>query len=129
MGFPVQGLKIDRFGDILSGYFVQKCAKHLGHAIRLGSPVADHRRTPHNLFKDLHQELAGIVIVEDLLPWLQELRLDGGNYGEAYAALADLIEAQAPRFRGFIWDEGGPEFLTDTARAMRDWLDVVGRLA
>ncbi|MFP5304970.1 MAG: hypothetical protein ACLGI7_03990, partial [Gammaproteobacteria bacterium] len=47
MGFPLQGLRIDRFGDILSGYFVQKCAKHLGHVARLGGPVAEHRRTPH----------------------------------------------------------------------------------
>jgi hypothetical protein len=126
MGFPLQGLRIDRFGDILSGYFVQKCAKHLGHVVRLGSPVAEHRRTPHNLFKDLYHELAGVVLVEELLPWLQELQLSGGNYADAYASLADAIEARAPSFKGFVWDEGGREFLVDTARAMRSWLRVIG---
>lgn len=128
MGYPLQGLKIDRFGDILSGYFVQKCAKHLGHAIKLGSPVAEHRRTPHNLFKDLYHELAGIVIIEELLPWLQELKLAGSTYAEAYASLADSLDAGSAHFKGFVWDEGGREFLKETTGAMRIWLDTLRRI-
>ena len=128
MGFPLQGMRIDRFGDILSGYFVQKCAKHLGQVVRIGGPVAEHRRTPHNLFKDLYHELAGIVLVEDLLPWLQDLKLSGGSYFEAYAGLADALLAQSGKFRGFVWDQGGREFLAETARAMEVWLDVIGGL-
>jgi hypothetical protein len=128
MGFPLQGLRIDRFGDILSGYFVQKCAKHLGHVVRLGSPTAEHRRTPHNLFKDLYHELAGVVLIEELAPWLQALRLSGTDYVEAYASLADALSTEASRFRGFVWDEGGREFLLETAACMRTWLGVVRRL-
>ncbi|MEQ1438030.1 hypothetical protein AAG565_01595 [Fontimonas sp. SYSU GA230001] len=129
MGFPLQGLRIDRFGDILSGYFVQKCAKHLGHTVRIGAPVAEHRRTPHNLFKDLYHELAGVVLVEELAPWLQALRLSGSDYIEAYASLADAIGGEASRFKGFVWDEGGREFLLETAACMRTWLGIVRALA
>lgn len=125
MGFALQGLTIDRFGDILSGYFVQKCAKHLGHAIRLGSPVAEHKRTPHNLFKDLYHELAGIVLIEDLLPWLQELKLSGSTYTETYGALADALAGHSQHLKGFIWDDGGREFLKDTARCMNIWLGLL----
>jgi hypothetical protein len=128
MGYPLQGLKIDRFGDILSGYFVQACAKHLGDLLRVGGPVADHRRTPHNLLKDLYHELAGIALIEDLLPWLQALKLEGGDYASAYAALADALDAQAERFTGFVWDEGGREFLRETAGCMRTWLKILARL-
>jgi hypothetical protein len=96
--------------------------------VRLGSPVADHRRSPHNLFKDLSQEFAGIVLIEDLLPWLQELSLSGANYSEAYAALADALDHQADRFSGFVWDQGGKEFLRETAGCMRTWLKVVASL-
>lgn len=128
MGYPLQGLQIDRFGDILSGYFVQKCAKHLGDGVRIGGPVAEHRRTPHNLFKDLYHELAGVVLLEDLLPWLREAPLEGSNYAEATASLADALEAQAPRFTGFVWDEGGREFLAETAGLLRIWVDLVSRL-
>ena len=115
----------DRYGDILSGYFVQKCAKALGHALRVGSPVADHRRTPHNLFRDLYHELAGMVVVEELLPWLREVNVSGSDYAATYLALADELAARAPRFTGFVWDQGGREFLTETAGHMRAWVEAV----
>ena len=101
---------------------------HLGDGVRIGGPVAEHRRTPHNLFKDLYHELAGVVLLEDLLPWLREAPLEGSNYAEATASLADALEAQAPRFTGFVWDEGGREFLAETAGLLRIWVDLVSRL-
>lgn len=128
MGYPLTGMQIDRYGDILSGYFIQKCVKHLKQNIRIGSPVADHHRTPHNLFKDLYYELAGMVVIEELLPWLREVKISGSNYTETYASLADALEAQAPKFAGFVWDEGGREFLQETAKLMRVWLSAVKRI-
>jgi hypothetical protein len=125
MGFSLGGLRIDRYGDILSGYLLAKCVKARGEAIRIGSPVADHRRTPHNLFKDLYHELAGMVLLDDLLPWLTELRIAGGSYGELYAVLADALEEKSVTMRGFVWDDGGREFLRETAGHMRAWLEAV----
>lgn len=125
MGYALTGLRIDRFGDILSGYFVQKCAKTVGDVIRIGDPVADHRRTPHDLFKDLYHELAGMVLIEALLPWLQELRLTATGYAGACAELAEALDREAHRFTGFVWDEGGREFLKETAACMRHWLGLL----
>jgi hypothetical protein len=128
MGYRLQGLSIDRFGDILSGYLTQKVVKHLGQGIRIGTPILDHRRTPHNLFKDLYHELAGIVLVEEFVPWLMELQLSGATSLDAYATLADEIAAGAQRFRGFVWDEGGREFLTETSQLMQLWIQAVRKL-
>lgn len=125
MGFSLGGLRIDRYGDICSGYFLQKCVKARGEAIRVGTPIADHRRTPHNLFKDLSQELAGMVLLDDILGWLVDLHIDGSSYRDLYAALADAIDEKAATMRGFVWDEGGREFLHDTAANMRAWLEAV----
>lgn len=125
MGYSVGGMTIDRYGDILSGYFAQKCAQSLGHSIRVGSPVANHRRTPHNLFKDLYHELAGMVIIEDLLPWLRELRISESGYANAYQALAQALEERASGFSGFVWDNGAREFLVLTAGNMRAWLAAI----
>ncbi len=125
MGFNVGGLAIDRFGDIISGYLCQACVKARGEAIRIGSPIADHRRTPHNLFKDLYHELAGVVLLDDLLPWLVEAKLSGSTYNELYSNLADELDARSAAYKGFIWDQGGDEFLRDTARHMRAWLEAV----
>jgi len=125
MGFSLGGLRIDRYGDILSGYLIQKCVKTRGDAIRIGSPIADHRRTPHNLFKDLYHELAGMVLLEDLLPWFVELPIGDGGYAEMYAEVADALESRASLMRGFVWDDGGRDFLVDTAANMRAWLEAV----
>ncbi len=125
MGFALQGLKIDRFGDILSGYLTQKVIKHLGQGIRIGTPVLDHRRTIHNLFKDLYHELAGIVLIEEFIPWLQEVKLTGKSALEAYATMADEIECFATKTYGFVWNEGGREFLSETVKLMRIWLGIV----
>lgn len=125
MGQSVQGSKIDRYGDILSGYFAQKCAKHVGHAVRVGTPVADHRRTPHNLFKDLYHELVGMAVIEELVPWLIEQRLEGITYPEAYTSLADRLVSDAHTFNGFVWDEGGRAFLIETAGLMRTWCAAI----
>lgn len=128
MGFSLGGLSIDRFGDILSGYFCQACVKARGESIRIGPPIADHRRTPHNLFKDLYHELAGIVILEDLLPWLLDLKLPSARYDEIYLALADALEHRAAAFNGFIWDQGGDAFLRQTASHMRAWIEAVRQI-
>ena len=128
MGFPLQGLQIDRYGDILSGYLTQKCVKHLGQGIRVGTPVLDHRRTPHNLFKDLYHELAGMVLIEELVPWLMEVKLSGATHLEAYACLADRLAAEAGRFKGFVWDHGGRDFLADTARCMNIWIKAAASI-
>lgn len=125
MGFPLEGTRIDRFGDILSGYFVQACAKHLGHTVRFGSPVTDHHRSPHDLFQDLYHELAGIVLTEELVPWLREQQLSGTTYNEAYVALADALAGDAHRFKGFVWDQGGRAFLVETAACMHRWHDTL----
>jgi hypothetical protein len=121
MGYPLTGMKIDRYGDILSGYFIQKCVKHLGQCIRVGSPVANHHRTQHNIFKDLYNELAGIVICEELVPWLKEVKLEGQTYLDAYECLANQLIQAADRFKGFIWDEGGKDFLRETGSLMLLW--------
>ena len=125
MGFSLGGLRIDRYGDILSGYLLAKCVKTRGDAIRIGSPIADHRRTPHNLFKDLYHELAGMVLLDDLLPWLIDAKISGTSYRELYASLADAIEKKSASMSGFVWDEGGRDFLVETAGHMRAWLDAV----
>lgn len=129
MGFQLQGLKIDRFGDILSGYLTQKVVKHRQQAIRVGTPVLDHRRTPHNLFKDLYHELAGIVLIEEFVPWLQTVPLSGSSCLEAYSSLADEMLGMASHQRGFIWDDGGREFVQETARLMQTWITIVSRFS
>jgi hypothetical protein len=129
MGFPLSGMRIDRYGDIFSGYFSQACAKSLGDAVRVGTPIALHARNSHNYLRDATQELACICLLEDILPWLQELRLPAGDYLEAYESLSEALDEAACKFHGFIWTDEAVAFLRAISRSMRQWLKACRQLS
>lgn len=128
MGTAGSGLQIDRYGDIFSGYFSQACARHLGHSIRAGTPVAEHRRNAHRYLRDATQEMAGVWVLEDLLPWLVEVRLDGTTYSEAYLSLSDQLEDCVSHLSGVIWTEATREYFRAMAASMRAWVAACRQL-
>jgi hypothetical protein len=121
MGYPIGGTAIDRYGDIFSGYFVQACAKHLGGLVRVGSPVAEHRRNTHNYMKDAIMEWGAILVLEELLPWLREQKLSGSGWVEAYRSLAARLEELAGTWQGPAWKEQAADYLRRTAWDMKQW--------
>jgi hypothetical protein len=107
---------MDRFGDIFQGYFALKVAKHMGWTARFGSPVVTHRRNSHVYLKDVRKEIEPILLLEELLPKLLEVKLTGTTVEEAYLSLADFIESQSS------------PFYSETARLMRVWSGAIGRI-
>ncbi len=128
MGEDLRGMRLDRFGDIFSGYFLQVCVQAMGERIRIGSPLADHRRNDHNLFFDLYNELAGIMILEDLSKFLQTVQLPNESYASAYRELSLQLENFADTQEGFIWNEQSRHYFKKIGKYMRIWLDVVNSL-
>jgi len=128
MGYPLAGMPIDRYGDIFSGYFAQACVRHLGGAIRVGTPVVEHRRNSHNYMNDAMNEWACILVMEDILPWLMEVRLEGSSYPEVYTALAYAIEDAVEHFSGRIWTDATRGYFHQIAFYMRTWSAVTSRL-
>jgi len=124
MGATVAGMKIDRYGDIFSGYFSQACARALGNSVRVGSPIANHARNSHHYLRDATQEMACVCVLEDVLPWLHEAKLQGEDHAESYCSLADQLESAVAKFRGFIWTDETRAFFHDSARLMRQWAKV-----
>lgn len=128
MGYPFGDLRLDRFGDILSGYFCQACVNGSGDYVGFGPPVVEHRRTKHDLLKDLGQEYFGILLIEEMLPWLTELRITGTTYTERYRCLADELRSFAVRHSGALWRSAMSDFLIDTASYMQRWAKAVENL-
>ncbi len=122
MAYPMAGTAIDRYGDIFSGYFVQACTKQVGGCVRFGSPIAEHRRNSHNYMRDATNEWACILVLEDLLPWLTEVRLSGRTYSEAYLSLAEQLECAVEEFRGSVWTDATRGYFHQMAYHMRLWL-------
>jgi len=123
MNYPLLGgLPIDRYGDIFAGYFAQACMHHLGGALRIGTPVAVHRRHSHNFLKDALQEMACLALMEDLLPWLtREAKLEGASYAESYVCLSALLEDAVERFTGSLWTGASRGYFHQVANFMRQW--------
>ena len=127
MGYRHRGQAIDRYADIFSGYFVQACAKHLGHAVRFGTPLAVHERNDHALLRDLQQELPAIAMLDDVLAWLRECKLDGSAYGEAYRSLSHQLQDAVESMTGPVWTQELRGFVHQMAHLMRQWLTVLDR--
>ena len=123
MGYQIGSSSIDRYGDIFSGYFVQACTKHLGGAVRFGTPVAEHRRNTHNYMKDAHAEWECIRLLEDLLPWMsEELKLDGSSYLDAFESLSHQLEHFVSIRTGGAWSEAAKGYFHSTGFHMREWI-------
>jgi hypothetical protein len=129
MGTPLRGMKIDRFGDIFSGYFAQWCADSVGERVRVGSPMVDHRRNRHNLLVDLWHELAGIMMLEDLAAFLTQPAERSASYPEAYRLLSRRLEEVVHGLEGFIWTDESRDYFRRVGSNMRTWVDVYEEIA
>ncbi|MBB5827094.1 hypothetical protein [Micromonospora carbonacea] len=127
MGYRHHGQEIDRYADIFSGYFVQACAKRLGHAVRFGDPLARHTRNEHLLLRDLQQELTAIAVLEDVLGWLHDAKLDGDTYAEAYVSLSYQLQDAVEAMTGRVWTHELRGFVHQMAHLMRQWVGVLRR--
>ncbi len=125
MGQPIGGAPVERFGDIFSGYFVAACAKHLGHAVRFGGPLVDHKRNVHDLLDDLAIELPAIRFMDELLDWLTGFHLDGSDYAEAYESLSYGLQDFAEQAGGRAYTPEARAFLHRSAHHMRTWLRAI----
>jgi len=67
MGWDVPGGKINRYGDIWGGYFMQALMKGTKYHVSFGCPLVEHRRNPHNYVNDMRHEYWGMMLTDWLL--------------------------------------------------------------
>ncbi|MCX5706645.1 MAG: hypothetical protein NTW13_03130 [Candidatus Omnitrophica bacterium] len=128
MGYDIKGMKLDRFGDIFSGFFLQKCVQAKRQRIKIGSPVLEHRRSLHNLYKDLWNELVGMVIIDDILPLLETPLSQSANYGSAMLELSGKIEEWSVDRQGFLWEDSLRDYFKNVSRNIRLWVEACRQL-
>ena len=82
-------LPAGRFGDIFQVGFLQACLKAVQATVRFGSPTVYYQRNSHNYLRDGGtNEIHWIIALEEALPTLLSLRLDGPTVWDAYWSLA-----------------------------------------
>jgi hypothetical protein len=125
-GGEFKDLGIDRYGDIWSGLFAKKVVDHMGDRVTFGLPLTDHRRNWHDLFKDLQQELRGMIFTESLVQYLDDITLSADSYAEAYVQLAEKLHDRV------VWedriDEKLRNYFSRLLEAMRIWVDSCGAM-
>ena len=82
--------------DIWASYITTRVAEHLGEVVVFGLPLAYHERSPHNLYRDLRDELPWIEATDGFCDALRGMKVAGCTYAEAFASVVDGLEAAAP---------------------------------
>ena len=95
MGWDVPGGKINRYGDIWGGYFLQALMKKSEYVISFGNPIVEHRRNPHDYIDDLRGEYWGLLLTDWLLKHLRSFSPKEKLMLNKILELAEYLQKQA----------------------------------
>jgi hypothetical protein len=129
MGWSVPGGKIQRYGDIWGGYFLQALAQGTDYHVAFGAPVVEHRRNPHEYLDDLRGEYWGIMLTDWLVGHLRN------SFRPSKSRMTDRVDELA----SFLVDEARPmlpawcppevaEFMDWTSGNLRYWAEACRRV-
>lgn len=124
MNANLKGLKIDRYGDIWSGFFVKKAIDKMNERVTIGKPMVDHKRNSHNYLKDLRHELWGMTLTEEIVNWLEHLQLESKNYFDIYLEMANGLNKLKDNFQEYAIRK----YLEKIAYAMNVWVDTCHKI-
>lgn len=122
----INGYFLNRYGDIWLGFFARKVIDQVGDKVAFGCPLVEHRRNTHDLFKDLQEELLGMILTDKIVPIIESLRLTKKTYSGAYVELAEGLEAAVRSS-----DEYSNEvkaYFSQIAGNMKTWVDICTRV-
>lgn len=120
MGGTINGLVIERYGDIWFGLFAKKIIDHMGDFISFGKPFAIHRRNSHNLLQDLKSEFWAIMFTETLSEFLEGVSLSENTYAKCYIELAEKLEKFMQNQEKI--SKEAKKYFIDVVSAMKIWV-------
>jgi len=82
---------LGRYDDIIASYIVKRIADHMGDYVRFGLPFVYQARNPHDLYKDLQDELIGMQMIDRFVGWLDETVLHGTTYKDCTKELVPVF--------------------------------------
>jgi hypothetical protein len=85
---------VGRYDDIWPSYLVNRIASHLGDAIAFGLPFVRQVRNPHDLWRDLDAERAGMQMTDQFCEVLQGIPLRGSTYHACYGELLEGLRRE-----------------------------------
>ncbi len=125
MGHEVPGGKIQRYGDIWGGYFLQAVMRGTPYHVSFGRPLVEHRRNPHNYVDDLRFEYWGMILTDWMTDLLRnEFRPTSPVVTDKVVELAEFLrESACDKLPAWCPTEVR-RFLTSTAESLGAWAAV-----
>ena len=83
-----------RHMDIWASYVANAAIEHMGDAVSFGRPLVNHDRVPHDLYKDLEQEIPWIKKTDMFVDMFRNIQpfIKGSTYVETMRSIVDLLE-------------------------------------
>lgn len=116
--FTGDAYDMGRYGDVFSGLFLMKIAKHLGDCVSYGHPHCIHNKEPRDVFRDIKSECEAIKLNEKMYQVLNKIKLKGSSYADSYLNLADNLLEYKGEFHV-------PEYIGYLAEKMKGWVEAV----
>ena len=79
--------------DIWASYITTRVAESLGEVVTFGTPLAFHDRSPHNLYRDLEQELPWIMATDEFVEALRGSSVGNITYTKGLSDVIDGLQA------------------------------------
>lgn len=78
--------------DIWAGYITNRVVEAMGEVVTFGTPLANHVRSPHNLYKDLEQEMPWIIATDEFVEVLRSTEVTAHTYLEGFRQVVDGLD-------------------------------------
>lgn len=122
MGHAVPGGKIQRYGDIWGGYFLQAVMKGSPYHVAFGRPLVEHRRNPHNYVDDLRFEYWGMILTDWITDLLRnEFKPTSRDITEKVFELGEFLRESACDKMPAWCPAEVKQFLLSTAESLGAW--------
>ena len=126
-GWRLDGMVLDRYGDIWQGFFLKLVTDHCGDLVTVGKPVTNHERNVHDLFADLKVEFKGMQLGDVMAQLLENTRLTHTtSYGDATTELANRLPSLIRGIDG-VSDEL-VSFAEQIAKNMLVWVEACKKI-
>lgn len=128
MGWDVPGGKLQRYGDIWGGYFLQALMRGTKYHVAFGKPLVEHRRNPHNYIDDLRNEFWGMILTDWLVDMLRtQFNPKSTDMCDRVHELATFLEGEALKTLPSYAPEEIHAFMQYLGTTMHHWSDVCAK--
>ena len=122
MGWEMPGGKIERYGDIWGGYFLQALLSDTNYHLAFGEPIVEHRRNPHQPLDDLRCEYWGMMLTDWLVTILkEEFTPQNLNMIDRLEELSEFVKEKSSRSLPAWCPQPVKEFLHWTSANILAW--------